>query len=208
METTQNKNTKAFNRITSISTSYFEGEKELSKRVEFVRTVIKNTLHKFPKELWPEELEWVIRGGKYTGFEFRDFNDKVVEITAENPINRRHTFHFYIIGRKSYLSSELQVRKASFPAELLFNDPMAIAQYARNLIRQKQTKIRLELSADANRKLEDVAKKIAQLNVEREKLEQQKRDINVKSQQAREAVARNRAKAEKRRAAKLQKTQS
>ena len=196
-------NTKAFNRITSFSTSYFEGEKELVKRVNFVKAVIRNTLNKFPTELHPEELAWVKAGGKVTGFEIRDSKDKAVEITAENPITRHHVLSFYIIGRKSWTSSEPVVRSASIPAELLFNDPMAIAQYARKLVRAKQSKIRMELSQNASKELDEVTKKIEELKAKREKLEQEKAVINQRSQQAREALTRNRAKVEQRRAAKL-----
>jgi hypothetical protein len=203
-------NTKAFNRINSFTNPYFEGEKELVKRVNFVSTVIMNTLRKFPTELWPEELAWAKYGSRarITGFDFRDRNDNVVEITEDKPLTHDHTLSFYIIGKKNWTSSELTVRSATIPASLLFNDPMAIAQYARNLIRNKQSQIRTAAAQDITKKVDEVEKKLANLAAEKAKLEQQRTAIRQSNQQAREAINKNRAKQEKRRAAKLLKANS
>jgi hypothetical protein len=202
------KNTKAYNRITNISDTYFAGEKELAKRVEFARTVIRNTLHKFPKELWPEELSWAMQGGRYTGFTFVDYNDKAVEINEENPLNRYHKLSFFIIGQRGWTTKEYTIKQASIPAYLLFNDPMAIAQYARKLIRIKQSQIRTKEAMDITKQVEDVSKKIANLAEEQAKLEKQRTEIRERNQRAREAIKKNREKQEKRQAAKRAKASS
>lgn len=201
-------NTKAFNRIASFATPYFEGEKELVKRVNFVKTVIQNTLRKFPTELHPEELSWAKTGNgvRLTGFDFRDSKDKAVEITADNPITHNLVLSFYIIGKKNWTSNELTVRHASIPADLLFNDPMAISQYARKLVRAKQTQLRTQESIDTDKKVAEVDKQIAKLEQDRAKLEHQKTEIRTRNQLARETINKNRAKQEKRQAAKLLKT--
>lgn len=203
-------NTKAFTRINSIANPYFESEKELVKRVNAAKTVIKNTLRKFPAELWPEELQWVRSGAstRITGFEFRDYNDKVVEITDEKPLTRNHTVSFYIIGTKGYSTTELTVQRVTIPAYLLFNDPIATAQYARKLIRSKQAQLRYQAARDITKQVEDVSKKIASLAKEQEKLEKQREEIRQRNQQARESIEKARAKQEKRRADKLAKTKS
>lgn len=204
-------NTKAFNRINSITSPYFESEKELVKRVNAAKTVIKNTLRKFPKELWPEELQWVHHTGyntRITGFEFRDYNDKPVEITEEKPLTRTHMVSFYIIGTKGYNGGEPVARRVSIPAYLLFNDPIATAQYTRKLIRSKQSQLRYQAARDITQQVEDVSKKIAELAKQQEKLEKQREDIRQRNQQARESIEKNRAKQEKRKAAKLAKTDS
>lgn len=200
--------TKAFNRINNIADPYFAGEKELAKRVEFVRTVIRNTLHKFPSELHPEELNWVMRGGRYTGFEFLDGMDNVVEITEEKPLTRYHKVSFFIIGQRGWTTKEYTVNRASFPAYLLFNDPMAIAQYARQLIRNKQSQIRTKQAMDITKEVEEVNQKIANLVEQQAKLEKQRTEIRERNQQAREAIKKNREKQEKRRAAKQLKASS
>jgi hypothetical protein len=202
-------NTKAFNRINSIANTYFEGEKELVKRVVAAKTVINNTLRKFPQELWPEELQWVRSGSatRITGFEFRDYNDKVVEITEEKPLTRHHHLSFYIIGSRNW-SSDLTVQRVTIPAYLLFNDPIATAQYARKLIRSKQSQIRVQAARDITKQVDEVSKKIANLAQEQAKLEKQREEIRLRNQQAREAIEKNRAKQEKRRATKLLKTES
>jgi hypothetical protein len=201
-------NTKAFNRINTITSSYFAGEKELAERVKFVKTVIMNTLHKFPAELRPEELNWAMRGGRYTGFEFRDYNDNVVEITEDKPLTRYHKLSFIIIGQRGWTTKEYTFEQASIPAYLLFNDPMAIAQYARKLIRNKQYQIRTKEAMDITKQVEDVSKKIATLAQEQAKLEKQRTEIRQRNQQAREAINKNREKQEKRRAAKQLKASS
>lgn len=202
-------NTKAFNRINTIASSYFAGEKELAERVKFVKTVIKNTLHKFPAELRPEELNWAMRGGRYTGFEFLDYNDNVVEITEDKPLTRNHKLSFIIVGEtKGWATKEYSFHRATIPAYLLFNDPMAIAQYARTLIRNKQSQIRTKAAMDITKQIEDVSKKIAQLAQEQTKLENQKNEIRLRNQQARDAISKNQAKQDKRRAAKLLKASS
>jgi hypothetical protein len=201
-------NTKAFNRINTITSSYFAGEKELAERVKFVKTVIMNTLHKFPAELRPEELNWAMRGGRYTGFEFRDSNDNVVEITEDKPLTRYHKLSFFIIGQRGWATKEYTFDRASIPAYLLFNDPMAIAQYARKLIRNKQYQIRTKEAMDITKQVEDVSKKIATLAQEQAKLEKQRTEIRQRNQQAREAINKNREKQEKRRAAKQLKASS
>lgn len=201
-------NTKAFNRINTIANPYFAGEKELAERVKFVKTVIMNTLHKFPAELRPEELNWAMRGGRYTGFEFRDYNDNVVEITEDKPLTRNHKLSFFIIGQRGWTTKEYTLDRASIPAYLLFNDPMAIAQYARTLIRNKQSQIRTAAAMDITKKVDEVEKKLANLAAEKAKLEQQRTAIRQTNQQAREAISKNRAKQEKRRAAKLLKANS
>jgi hypothetical protein len=203
-------NTKAFNRINSIANPYFESEKELVKRVNAAKTIIKNTLRKFPTELWPEELQWVRSGAntRITGFEFRDYNDKVVEITDEKPLTRHHNVSFYIIGTKGYSGTELTVQRVSIPAYLLFNDPIATAQYARKLIRSTQEQLRYQAARDITKQVEDVSKKITELAKQQEKLKKQREDIRQRNQQARESIEKARAKQEKRRAAKLAKTES
>lgn len=201
-------NTKAFTRINTIANPYFAGEKELAERVKFVKTVIMNTLHKFPAELRPEELNWAKRGGRYTGFEFLDYNDNVVEITEDKPLTRNHKLSFFIIGQRGWTTKEYTLDRASIPAYLLFNDPMAIAQYARKLIRNKQSQIRTAAAMDITKKVDEVEKKLANLAAEKAKLEQQRTAIRQTNQQAREAISKNRAKQEKRRAAKLLKANS
>lgn len=204
-------NTKAFNRINAIANPYFESEKELVKRVNAVKTVINNTLRKFPVEFWPEELNWVRSGSatRITGFEFRDYNDKAVEITEAKPLTRNHTLSFYIIGNKSgWGSNELKVQRVTIPAYLLFNDPMATAQYARKLIRSKQSQIRVRAAQDITKQVDEVSKQIAKLSQEQAKLEKQRAEIRQRNQQAREAINKNREKQEKRRAAKQLKANS
>lgn len=201
-------NTKAFNRINTITSSYFAGEKELAERVKFVKTVIMNTLRKFPAEMRPEELNWAMRGARYTGFEFRDYNDKVVEITESNPISHKHVLSFYIINKKNWNSEELTVTRGSFPAALLFNDPMAISQYARTLIRNKQSQLRYKEVTGINKQVEDLTQKLEQLEKDRAKLEQERLQIRQRNQLARETINKNRVKQEKRKAAKLLKTNS
>lgn len=205
------KNTKAFNRINSIANPYFDSEKELVKRVNAVKTVINNTLRKFPAEFWPEELNWVKSGSstRITGFEFRDFNDKAVEITKDKPLTRNHTLSFYIIGNKSgWGNNELAVQRVTIPAYLLFNDPMATAQYARKLIRSKQSQIRFRAAQDITKQVDEVSKQIAKLSQEQAKLEKKRTEIRQRNQQARESIDKNYAKQEKRRADKLAKTKS
>ena len=205
------KNTKAFSGINTIATPYFESEKELVKRVNAAKTVIQNTLRKFPKELWPEELQWVWHTGyntRITGFEFRDYNDKPVEITEEKPLSHYHMVSFYLIGTKGYNGGEPVARRVSIPAYLLFNDPIATAQYTRKLIRSKQSQLRVQAARDITKQVEDVSKKIAELAKQQEKLEKQREDIRLRNRQARESIEKARAKQEKRRAAKLAKTES
>lgn len=202
--------TKAFNRINSFTNPYFEGEKELVKRVNSAKTVISNTLHKFPQELWPEELNWANSryATRMTGFEFRDYNDKVVEITEDKPLRRDYTLSFYLIGKNSYSSNNLVAQRVTIPAYLLFNDPMATAQYARKLIRTKQSQLRAQAARDITKQVDEVSKKIADLAREQAKLEKQRTEIRERNQQARESIEKARAKQDKRRAAKLAKTES
>lgn len=202
------KHTKAYSRITNITDTYFASEKELAKRIEFARTVIRNTLYKFPKELWPEELSWVMQGGRYTGFTFVDSTGKAVEINAENPLNRYHKLSFFIIGQRGWTTKEYTIKQASIPAHLLFNDPIAIAQYARTLIRSKQSQIRTKQAMDITSEVEEVSKKIAKLVEEQAKLENQRTEIRERNQRAREAIKKNREKQEKRQAAKRAKASS
>lgn len=202
-------NTKAFNRINTIANTYFDSEKELAQRVLAAKTVINNTLRKFPTELWPEELQWARSGSatRMTGFEFRDYNDKVVEITEEKPLNRHHNLSFFIIGTKNW-SSDLTVQRVTIPAYLLFNDPIATAQYARKLIRSKQSQLRYQAARDITKQVDEVSKQIADLAQKQAKLEKQRTEIRQRNQQARDSIEKAQAKQEMRRAKKLSKTES
>lgn len=207
-------NTKAFARINDKTNLYFKGEEELVKRVNFVRNVVKNTLRKFPRAIWPEELTQLFGGSntRLMGFEFIE-RDSYGNIKAQDGIGlemltHNHELHFYIVGARSWQDNTLAVRKASIPASLLFNDPIAIAQYARKLIRKNQEKIQQEKENNAYQEMRKIAVKMEELEQKRKKLESERTEANKLYQLSKEKNNQKKEKLNQRRAAKLLKENS
>lgn len=180
-------NINANTKVNAIIDAYAESEKTLTERVNFAKTVIVNTLHKFPATDRPEELSWAFCG-TFTGY-------KVVgdQLT------------FFAI-RKGF--SQKTITEASIPVELLLNDPVAIAQYARKLIRSQQSKNRVEAFQASKDKQTRLENKIKELETERAKAAKEINAIYENNARTRATIAKNTEKAEKRRLAKLTQTSS
>ena len=182
-------NAKAFTRLTARIAPYFAGEKELLERVLFVKTVIRNTLAKFPYEYRPSQLMWAYSPSTaITGFTFQDKNERTAgvprPVTAEKPVTERHLIKFYVINRRGYdPSAPLTVQEVAFPAALLFKDPIAIAQYARALIRTQQAGDRKAEATRAARRLAELDKKLEEMDRNRQKLEKEKETVVSKREQ-------------------------
>lgn len=141
---------KNFNLNETVS-SYSKYEEQLVQRIEFTRTVIRNTLRKFPKDVWPEELTWAATPGQISLKSFTKADGE-----GEQDIL---TFNVLFTSRKQ----EKSVREVSLTADLLRNDPIAVAQYARKLIHQRQAELQREVEREEAKTLADLTAQIAKL---------------------------------------------
>lgn len=148
-----NNNTKAIARLTETTAPYFEGEQLLRERVAFAREVILNTLRKFPADFHPEELKWVRLWGQAVGFRIKD--DKL----------------FFYVPERTTADGVRTMREVQLPLNLLLNDPIAVAQYARKAIRALQAEQKSEKRKAEAKELKDLNEQIAALQKRQKQLE-------------------------------------
>lgn len=144
---------KTFNLNETVS-SYSKYEEALVQRIEFARTVIGNTLRKFPKDVWPAELTWAAKTGQASQISLKSFTP------AKNK-EEKHTLTFNAIY--NLRNNEKFVREVSLTNDLLRNDPIAVAQYARKLIHQRQAELQREVEREEAKTLADLTAQIAKL---------------------------------------------
>lgn len=150
-------NTKKTNDFNSIVEAYEQAEKAMHQRLRFASEIIRNVLNKFPREMHPEELNWAWHGGRLSGFTVKN---EVFHHGMPQPV-----LHFNMTRRNLGLrNKEGTTTPASIPMQVLqYEDPIAVAQYARGIIRENQRKAKL----DNEKRIEEVTQQIADLEKQR-----------------------------------------
>lgn len=169
----------AYTRLSALAVaSSFVAEAEFSSRLHKIAEVFNNTMNKFPAVATPSELSWAQNtgGATFTNFRFTDSAGATLTdvMSGKAPVEKGMFFSFYTI-KSNWQTKQKSVTEATIPVELLFNDPMAAAHYARKLIRTKQ-------ELDFRKVVNELEYEINQLGKKIEIIEQQK--IQAKNQKA------------------------
>lgn len=146
--------------------AYRRGRSEIVRGVLYARAVILDTLHKFPTDAHPKELEWATKGIDYLNFEFSHPHGEI--IFDADPLEEGNSITV-TIREKNRMTGETKLFVATFPALLIKEDPTAISSYARELIRREQRK-----SVEEREALDQA---IARVEVEAERLEARKQQL-------------------------------
>lgn len=144
------------NDFASTLADYSEAERAVRERVSFAQHVIKDVLRKFPSGIRPEELDWVMDGGTFTGFKTDTVKSTLTGLSE--PVLT------FLVTKRDRWNGPLETRRVYIPMSILRSeDPIAVAQYARKLVRKNQQKIK----ADAIQQMQKMDKQIAELEANR-----------------------------------------
>ncbi len=167
---------------------------DLQERFTNYDTVVQNTLRKFP---YLPGLD-VIRYRATTSFAGVERNGERLNVSELENFTLKQTDTIVFYQAKPNEAPHRYYREVKVPAILLWNDPVAVAQYTRKAIRAEQAKVAQEsvknavsVVQQAERELREAEAKLKKVNEAKEKAEAlrdsypQKREQWLKKKEAR-----------------------